>query len=38
MDFYWTGHKIWDQDKDEAWLYDPEGDSIYHYVYPPRLG
>ena len=34
MDFYWTGYTIWDQDKDEAWLYDPEGGLIYDYVYP----
>ena len=34
VDFYWTGHKIWNQDKDTAWLYDPAGGLIYDYVYP----
>lgn len=34
VDFYWTGHKIWDQDKDTAWLYDPAGGLIDDYVYP----
>jgi len=34
VDFYWTGHKIWDQDKDTAWLYDPAGELIDDYVYP----
>ncbi|MEA1871454.1 MAG: lamin tail domain-containing protein [Candidatus Bipolaricaulota bacterium] len=33
VDFYWTGHKIWNQDKDEASLYDPAGGLIYDYVY-----
>ncbi len=34
MDFYWTGHKIWNQDKDTAWLYDATGRLIDDYVYP----
>lgn len=34
VDFYWTGHKIWNQDKDTAWLYDPAGGLIDDYVYP----
>ena len=33
VDFYWTGHKIWNQDKDTAWLYDPAGGLIDNYVY-----
>jgi len=33
VNFYWTGHKIWNQDKDTAWLYDPAGGLIYDYVY-----
>ncbi len=33
MDFYWTGHKIWNQDKDTAWLHDAAGILIYDYVY-----
>jgi len=34
MDFYWTGYNIWNQDKDEAYLYDPDGSLAYHYSYP----
>lgn len=34
IDFYWTGHRIWDQDKDEARLYSPDGDLIDTYTYP----
>lgn len=34
IDFYWTGHNIWDNDKDEAWLYWPDGTVAYHYYYP----
>jgi len=34
MDFYWTGHKIWDQGKDTAWLYDATGGLIDDYGYP----
>jgi endonuclease YncB( thermonuclease family) len=33
VDFYWTGHKIWNQDKDTAWLYDAAGRLIYDYGY-----
>jgi len=36
MDFYWTGDNIWDQGKDEAYLYDPDGNLVYHYSYPLR--
>ena len=34
IDFYWTGHRIWDQDKDEARLYAPDGTLIDTYTYP----
>ena len=34
IDFYWTGHRIWDQDKDEARLYSPNGDLVNTYAYP----
>lgn len=34
MDFYWTGHNIWNQDKDEGYLYDPDDNLVYHYLYP----
>lgn len=34
VDFYWTGHPIWDQDKDKAWLYRPDGSIAYYYYYP----
>ena len=34
IDFYWTGYRIWDQDKDEARLYSPDGDLVNTYAYP----
>ncbi|MCR4404753.1 MAG: lamin tail domain-containing protein [Candidatus Acetothermia bacterium] len=34
IDFHWTGHKIWDNGKDEAWLYRPDGTVAYRYSYP----
>jgi endonuclease YncB( thermonuclease family) len=34
MDFYWTGHKIWNQGKDMAWLYGTTGGLIDNYGYP----
>jgi hypothetical protein len=34
IDFYWTGHHIWDQDGDKAWLYRPDGSLAYYYYYP----
>jgi hypothetical protein len=34
IDFYWTGRKIWNQDKDEARLYSPDGELIDVYAYP----
>ncbi|HUT87260.1 MAG TPA: lamin tail domain-containing protein [Candidatus Heimdallarchaeota archaeon] len=34
IDFYWTGYRIWDQDKDEARLYAPDGMLIDTYTYP----
>ncbi len=34
IDFYWTGHRIWDQGKDEARLYAPDGTLIDTYTYP----
>ena len=34
IDFYWTGYRIWDQDKDEARLYTPDGTLIDTYTYP----
>ena len=33
VDFYWTGHKIWNNEGDKAWLYDPAGGLIYNYIY-----
>ncbi len=33
-DFYWTGRRIWNQDKDEARLYAPDGALIDVYTYP----
>jgi endonuclease YncB( thermonuclease family) len=33
VDFYWTGRRIWNQDKDEAFLYNAAGGLIYDYVY-----
>jgi len=38
IDFYWTGLTIWDQNGDEAYLYDPDGNLVYHYSYPLRWG
>jgi hypothetical protein len=32
-DFYWIGHKIWNNEGDKAWLYDAAGGLIYDYVY-----
>jgi endonuclease YncB( thermonuclease family) len=34
IDFYWTGRRIWNQDKDEARLYSPDGELIDVYAYP----
>ena len=34
IDFYWTGHRVWNQDKDEARLYAPDGALIDVYSYP----
>jgi len=34
VDFYWTGHKVWDNPGDEAWLYRPDGSTAYYYYYP----
>jgi len=34
IDFYWTGHPIWDQDEDEARLYRPDGSLAHYYYYP----
>ena len=34
MDFYWRGYRIWNQDSDEGYLYDPDGNLVYHYSYP----
>ncbi|MEA3239937.1 MAG: lamin tail domain-containing protein [Candidatus Bipolaricaulota bacterium] len=34
IDFYWTGYRIWNQDKDEARLYSPDGELIDVYAYP----
>jgi len=36
MDFYWRGYRIWNQDSDEGYLYDPDGNLVYHYSYPLR--
>jgi len=36
MDFYWTGYNIWNQGSDEGYLYDSDGNLIYHYSYPLR--
>ncbi|MCD6495195.1 lamin tail domain-containing protein [Candidatus Bipolaricaulota bacterium] len=33
IDFYWTGHRIWDQNKDKARLYSAHGDLIDTYIY-----
>jgi len=34
IDFYWTGRRIWNQDKDEARLYSPDGRLANVYTYP----
>ncbi|MCD6135448.1 lamin tail domain-containing protein [Candidatus Bipolaricaulota bacterium] len=34
IDFYWTGRRIWNQDKDEARLYSPDGRLVDVYSYP----
>ena len=34
IDFYWTGRRIWNQDKDEARLYAPDGALVDVYTYP----
>jgi len=34
IDFYWTGRRIWNQNKDEARLYSPDGELIDTYTYP----
>lgn len=35
MDFYWGGgYYIWNQGSDEGYLYDPDGNLVYHYFYP----
>jgi len=34
MDFYWRGYRIWNQDGDEGYLYDSDGNLVYHYSYP----
>jgi len=34
MDFYWRGYRIWNQDSDKGYLYDPDGNLVYHYSYP----
>jgi len=36
MDFYWRGYRIWNQHSDEGYLYDPDGNLVYHYSYPLR--
>lgn len=37
MDFYWGGgYYIWNQGSDEGYLYDPDGNLVYHYSYPLR--
>ena len=34
IDFYWTGRRIWNQDKDEARLYSPDRRLVDVYPYP----
>ncbi len=36
IDIYWTGNTIWDNDGDQARLFNPEGTLVYEYVFPPR--
>jgi len=36
MDFYWRGYRIWNQNGDEGYLYDPDRNLVYHYSYPLR--
>lgn len=38
IDFYWTGHHIWDNGSDEAWLYRPNGSVAYYLLLPTGLG